>query len=228
MLAQARYDFDAWIDWTWVEDNSDVIWAAFREHLLLTVLAVLIGFAISLPLALIGVEKRWALPPIISIAGVLYIIPSIALLAFLVPVTGLTRTTALIPLVSYTLLILIRNTVEGFDSVPNHVTEAADGMGFTNMRRRLRVELPIALPAIMAGIRIATVTTIGLVTVTALIGTDNFGQLILGGLNQRVGGFRTEIMVGVLGSVLLALCADLILAGVQWFVTPWSRKRARP
>ncbi len=228
IVAQPRYDFDAFIDWTWVSDNADVIWAALREHVLLTVLAVGIGLLISLPLSLLAVEYRWALPPIVSFTGFLYTIPSLALLAFLVPITGLTRTTALIPLVSYTLLILIRNIVEGLDSVPTHVTEAADGMGFTRLRRRLRVELPIAMPAIMAGIRIATVTTIGLVTVTALIGTDNFGQLILGGLQQRVGGFRTEIVVGVLGSVLLALVADLALAGVGRLVTPWARKRGRP
>ncbi len=228
IVAQPRYDFDAFIDWTWVSDNADVIWSALREHVLLTVLAVVIGLLISLPLALLAVEKRWTLPPIISFTGFLYTIPSLALLAFLVPITGLTRTTALIPLVSYTLLILIRNIVEGLDSVPSHVTEAADGMGFTAMRRRLRVELPIAMPAIIAGIRIATVTTIGLVTVTALIGADNFGQLILGGLQQRVGGFRTEIVVGVLGSVLLALVADLALAGVGRLVTPWARKRSRP
>lgn len=227
-LAQPRYDREAWIDWSWVSNNGDRIYDALREHVILTVLAVAIGLAISLPLAFLAVQKRWTLPSIVGVTGFLYTIPSLALLAFLVPITGFGRVTALIPLVSYTLLILIRNIVEGLDSVPGHVVEAADGMGYTPAARRLRVELPIAVPAIIAGIRIATVTTVGLVTVTAIIGLDNFGQLIIRGLNRTVGGFRTEITVGVLGSIVLAGVADLLLAGLQRAVTPWARRRAAP
>lgn len=228
ILAQPRYDVDSWMDWSWVADNTDVIYSAAREHVILTVLAVGIGLVVSLPLALVAVQRRWLLAPVLGIAGFLYTIPSLALLAFLVPITGINRTTALIPLVSYTLLILIRNIVDGLDAVPDHVREAADGMGYTPRMRRWRVELPLALPAIISGVRIATVTTVGLVTVTAIIGLDSFGQLIIRGLGRTLGGFRTQIMVGVIGSVALAVVADLLLALFQRVVTPWTRRRAAP
>lgn len=228
ILAQPRYDVDSWMDWSWVADNTDAIYDAGREHVILTVLAVGIGLAISLPIAIVASERRWLLPPVLGVSGFLYTIPSLALLAFLVPITGVSRTTALIPLVSYTLLILIRNVVEGLDAVPAHVKEAADGMGYTPRMRRWRVELPLALPAIISGVRIATVTTVGLVTVTAIIGLDSFGQLIIRGLGRTLGGFRTQIMVGVIGSVALAVVADLLLAGLQRLVTPWTRRRAAP
>ena len=221
MLAQA-YSRDAWLDLRWVGDNLDRIAASLREHLVLTVAAVLIGLLISLPLALMAASRRSTYPPIISVTGLLYTIPSLALFGLLVPITGLTRTTALIPLVTYTLLILVRNIVEGIDSVPGTVKDAADGMGYTSRARRWRIELPLAIPSIMAGVRIATVTTIGLVTVTALIGQDSFGIFILRGIQRD---FRTEIMVGVLGSVLLAVIADLTLAGMQRLATPWARRR---
>jgi osmoprotectant transport system permease protein len=224
VLAQA-YSRDAWLDLRWVGDNLDRIGASLREHVLLTVGAVLIGLLISLPLALLAASRRRTYPPIVSVTGLLYTIPSLALFGLLIPITGLTRTTALIPLVTYTLLILVRNIVEGIDSVPANVKDAADGMGYTGRARRWRIELPLAFPSIMAGIRIATVTTIGLVTVTALIGQDSFGQFILRGIQRD---FRTEIMVGVLGSVLLAVFADLTLVGVQRLATPWARRRSRP
>lgn len=228
ILAQPRYDVDSWMDWSWVRDNTDYIYDAAREHVILTVLAVGIGLVVSVPVAMVAAQRRWLLPPVLGVAGFLYTIPSLALLAFLVPITGINRTTALIPLVSYTLLILIRNIVEGLDGVPPHVKEAADGMGYTPRMRRWRVELPLALPAIISGVRIATVTTVGLVTVTAIIGLDSFGQLIIRGLQRTVGGFRTEIMVGVVGSIALAVVADLLLAALQRLVTPWTRRRAAP
>lgn len=228
ILAQPRYDVDSWMDWSWVGDNTDVIYSAAREHVILTALAVGIGLLVSLPVALVAADRRWLLPPVLGVAGFLYTIPSLALLAFLVPITGVNRTTALIPLVSYTLLILIRNIVDGLDAVPDHVREAADGMGYTPRMRRWRVELPLALPAIISGVRIATVTTVGLVTVTAIIGLDSFGQLIIRGLGRTLGGFRTQIMVGVTGSVALAVAADLLLALFQRLVTPWTRRRVAP
>jgi osmoprotectant transport system permease protein len=220
MLAYSR---DAWLDLSWVADNLDRIAASLREHVLLTFGAVAIGLVISVPLALLAASRRRTYAPIVSVTGLLYTIPSLALFGLLIPITGLTRTTALIPLVTYTLLILIRNIVEGIEGVPDDVKDAAAGMGYTARARRWRVELPLALPSIMAGLRIATVTTIGLVTVTALIGQDSFGQFILRGIQR---GFRTEIMVGVLGSVGLAVAADLVLAGVQRLATPWARRRS--
>lgn len=221
MLAQA-YSRDAWLDPSWVGDNLDRIVTSLREHVLLTVGAVMIGLLIAVPLALLAVARRRTYAPIVSVTGLLYTIPSLALFGLLVPITGLTRTTALIPLVTYTLLILVRNIVEGIDSVPDEVKDAAAGMGYTERARRWRVELPLALPSIMAGVRIAGVTTVGLVTVTALIGQDSFGQFILRGIQRD---FRTEIMVGVLGSVALAVVVDLTLAAVQRMATPWARRR---
>jgi osmoprotectant transport system permease protein len=141
-----------------------------------------------------------------------------------VPWTGLSRTTAEIGLVGYTLLILIRNIVTGLDAVPDEVREAARAMGFTGRRRLLRIELPLAVPSIIAGIRIATVTTIGLVTVTALIGQGGLGQLILDGL---IRDFRTPLVVGTVLSIALAVVADVGLVGLERLITPWARGRRK-
>jgi osmoprotectant transport system permease protein len=210
--------------WSWVGDHLGDISAAVREHLLLTAIAVGLGLVIALPLAVVVHRwRRWT-TPIFAVTGVVYTIPSLALFALFVPVTGLSRTTAEIALVGYTLLILIRNTVTGLAGVSPDVREAAQGMGFGAGAQLLRVELPLALPAIIAGVRIATVTTIGLVTVTALIGQGGLGQFILDGLNRD---FKTPLVVGAVLSVALAVAADLLLLGVQRLLTPWSRRTAR-
>jgi osmoprotectant transport system permease protein len=161
---------------------------------------------------------------VLAITGVLYTIPSLALFALLLPLTGLSRTTALIPLTLYTLLILVRNTVTGLDGVPPEVKDAATGMGYSPSRRLLRVELPLALPAIIAGIRIATVTIIGLVTVTALIGQGGLGALMLDGLQRA---FRTPLTVGIVLSLALAVVADLLLVLALRLATPWQRAGRR-
>ncbi len=215
---------DPWVRWDWVSRHTDTISAATRQHVELTAIAVAIGLAISFPLALIARRWTWANTPVLSATGILYTVPSLALFAMLVPWTGLSRTTAEIGLVGYTLLILIRNTVAGLDAVPDDVREAARGMGFTRRRQLLRIELPLALPSIIAGVRIATVTTIGLVTVTALIGQGGLGQLILEGL---IRDFRTPLVVGTLLSVTLAVVADVSLIGLERLVTPWRRRRPR-
>lgn len=208
-------------EWSWVVDNLDVIWERFGEHLWLTVLAVTIGFAISLPLAVLATRLKRLYPTIAGFAGVLYTIPSLALFAMLLPFTGLTTLTAEIGLVSYTLLILIRNIVAGLEGVPEDVKEAARGMGYTPRELFWRVEVRLAFPAIMAGIRIATVTTIGLVTVTILIGMGGFGHIFF----QL--GFRrfnnTAMIVGSLLAVALALVADGALLRLQRALTPWAR-----
>jgi osmoprotectant transport system permease protein len=158
------------------------------------------------------------------VSGVLYTIPSLALFALVLPFTGLSLLSAEIALVSYTVLILVRNLLTGLDSVPPDVTEAAVGMGFTASQRLWRIELPIALPVIVAGLRIATVTTIGLVTVTSLIGQGGLGYLIVTiGINQF---FPTPIYVGAILSVALAIGADIGLLRVQHALTPWARARA--
>ena len=158
--------------------------------------------------------------PLFLFFGVFYTIPSLALFALLVRYTGLTVLTAEIGLVGYAVLIILRNVVVGLDSVPRDVIDAADGMGYRPLRRLLNVELPLALPAIFAGLRIATVSTIGLVTITAVIGFGGLGELILEGL---VDGFRTPLLVASVLSVALALVADVALAGAQRLATPWSR-----
>lgn len=213
---------DPWVRWDWVSRHTDDIASATRQHVELTVIAVVLGLAISFPLALAARRWRWALTPVMSVTGIIYTIPSLALLALLVPWTGLSRTTSEIGLVGYTLLILIRNIVAGLDAVPEEVREAARGMGFTRRRQLLRIELPLAVPTIIAGVRIATVTTIGLVTVTALIGQGGLGQFILEGLTRD---FRTPLVVGSVLSVALAAVADLGLTGLERLITPWSRTR---
>jgi osmoprotectant transport system permease protein len=223
-LAQASEGF---FSWNWVANNLDEIWARTVEHLVLTAIAVAAGMFISLVLSVVALRYRWTYSPITWTAGVLYTIPSLALFAFLVPITGLSILTAEIGLVSYTLLILIRNTVAGIDGVPAATVESARGMGYTSRGLFFAVELPLALPVIIAGIRIAAVTTIGLVTVTALIGQGGLGFFILRGLNlfySPIG--TTQIVVGTVVSVALAVAVDLTLVGVQHLATPWSRRRA--
>ena len=220
VLAQSS---EPWIRWDWVSSHTDVISHAFREHVVLTAIAVGVGMLISVPLALVARRWHWFEAPVLSATGILYTIPSIALLALLVPWTGLTRTTAEIALVSYTLLILIRNIIAGLAGVPADVREAAEGMGYTATRQFACVELPLALPVIIAGIRIAVVTTIGLVTVTAVIGQGGLGQLILDGL---IRDFRTEVVVGSVLCVALAIAADLALVFIQRIAMPWARKGA--
>jgi osmoprotectant transport system permease protein len=209
-------------DWGWISDHTDLIWTKFVEHLELTVIAVVIGMLVSLPLGVYSHRHKIAYPPIASVAGLLYTIPSVALFAFLLPWTGLTIRTAEIGLVSYTLLILIRNIVTGLQGVPGDTKEAAVGMGYTPRQLLWRVEIPLALPVIMAGVRLTTVTTIGLVTVTALIGLGGFGSLILE-------GFRfldaSPLVVGAVASLLLAVAMDGLLVTAERRVTPWARRR---
>lgn len=208
----------------WIINNLGVIWERLVQHVAMTATAVVIGFAISFAAALLIRNHRRATAAVIGFTGILYAIPSLALFAFLIPFTGISFVTAEIALTSYTLLILIRNILLGLDSVPPEVVEAAIGMGYTRRQLLWRVELPIAVPLIVAGVRIATVTTVGLVTVTALIGQGGLGFLIVvTGLN---GFFPTAIWVGALLSVALAVAADLGLLAIQKLLTPWARARS--
>ena len=214
------------VDLDWVVDNLDRIGELTVEHVYLTLLAVGIGFVISFAFALlIRNRPRWY-GPIIGSTGILYAVPSLALFALLTPITGLgTVLTAEIALVGYTLLILTRNIVEGLRGVPADAIEAAAGMGFTPAQRLLRVELPLALPIIVAGLRIATVSTVGLVTVTALIGLGGLGYLIVTiGTNRGSFGL-TATLTGMVLAVGLAGLADLALLALQRALTPWARRR---
>ena len=207
----------------WLLSNLDEIGLRLGEHLLMTAIAVPVGFVISFALALLVRRVPRAYGPILGVTGTLYAIPSLALFALLIPFTGLSLLTAEIALVGYTLLILVRNIVEALNGGPADVVEAANGMGYTPSQRLWRVELPIALPVIVAGLRIATVTTIGLVTVTALIGLGGLGYLIVNTGIRRF--FPTSIYTGVVLSVALAIAADLALLWLQRRLTPWAARR---
>jgi osmoprotectant transport system permease protein len=212
---------DPWVNWDWLSNHVHLFREALLQHVILTLVAVAVALAISLPLGVIAHRWRALRNPVLTVFGIFYTIPSIALFALLVPYTGLSTLTAEIGLVGYAVLILVRNVVVGLEAVPAEVLDAANGMGYRPMARLLRVELPLALPSIFAGVRIATVTTIGLVTITAVIGLGGLGQLILQGL---VDNFHTPLVVATLLSIVLALIADLTLAGAQRLSLPWSRE----
>lgn len=213
---------EPFIRWDWVTGHLGDIGSKTIQHLELTGLAVGIGFVLAMALSIIALRYRRTYTPITWITGVLFTIPSLALFALLVPITGLSILTAEIGLVSYTLLILVRNIVAGIDGVPASVREAATAMGYEPWRMFVRVEIPMALPVIIAGLRIATVTTVGLVTVTALIGQGGYGTYINDGL-QRF--FNTPLFVGALLSVLLAVALDVGLVVLERALTPWARRR---
>ncbi len=207
----------------WVVGRLDRFWDLAVEHLILTAIAMGLGLVIAAALAALAMRWRRLYGPVVAVTGALYTIPSLALFAILIPFTGFSRTTAEVALVSYTLLILVRNMVVGIDGVPADVKEAALGMGYTPLRLFWEIELPLALPVIIAGIRIATVTIVGLVTVTALIGLGGLGVLILDGFRRGI-LFPTAIIMGTVLSALLAAVLDLLLLGLQRLLTPWTTK----
>jgi osmoprotectant transport system permease protein len=205
----------------WVVDNLDMLAQRTGEHVVLTLIGVGFGVLIAFPLTLLIHRRRRLIGPVLGFAGILYAIPSLALFGLLIPVTGIGLLTAEIALVSYTLLILIRNGLAGLDGVAPEIVEAATGMGHSRIQQLWRVQLPLAIPVIIAGIRIATVTTIGLVAVTALIGQGGLGFVIITiGINRF---FPTAILVGVGLSVLLAVIADRGLVLAERALTPWAR-----
>jgi osmoprotectant transport system permease protein len=209
--------------WGWFSQNFDSVFAPrIVEHIQLTGIAVGIGLVLAFAAALIAYRYEWFDTPFTIFSGFLYTIPSLALFQLLVPFTGLTWTSAEIALVSYTLLILFRNTLTGLREVPEDARVAARAMGLTQQQILRRVELPLALPAIMAGIRIATVTTISLATVAAFIGVGGLGQPIFNAIQS---GFKTEFVAAGLLAVLLALVADALLVLLERILTPWARAR---
>src|SRR4051794_15214901 len=191
------------------------------QHVRLTVVSVLIGALIAFPLALLARRARGLAAVVLGTSTFVYTIPSLAMFAFIAPFTGLSETTVAIGLVLYSLVVLVRNFLAGLQAVPEEVREAARGMGYGSGRMLLRVELPLALPAMMTGLRIATVTTVALVTVGVIVGHGGLGQLIVGGFNANF--YRAEIVTGAVGCLLLALLADLLLAGLERALTPWNR-----
>ena len=214
--------------WSYVTSQWGQIQGDLVQHIELAVIAVAIGTVLSIPLAVLAWRYRIVRAPVFGLASALYIIPSLALFAILGPITGFvppaSYTTAEIALVGYTLLILIWNTVAGLEAVPADAREAATAMGYSRTSALLRVDLPLALPYIFAGLRVAMATTIGLVTVTALIGLGGLGQQITYGFNIA---YNTPIIVGLVLSVALAAVADLLLVGAQRLLVPWSRTGQR-
>lgn len=209
------------IRWEYFVDEWDQISEALLQHLQLTLVAVAIGVVVSAVLTACALRFHWSASPISGLTGVLYTVPSVALFGLLVPYTGLSIWTAVIPLVSYTLLILVTNFVAGFRAVPVEVLDAAEGMGLSTARRTLGVELPIASPYIITGLRIATVSTVGLVTVASIVGQGGLGRLILDGLRRT---FWTPMVIGAVLSILLALALDLGIQLIGRLVTPWLRR----
>jgi osmoprotectant transport system permease protein len=212
--------------WSWFSSNwSSTLWPALRQHVVLVVIAVAIGFAISMALALLSHRYRPADQPVVAFTSFLYTIPSLAFFEILVgiPALGLSFWTAEIPLISYTLLILYRNILTGLRNVPTEILDAASGMGMSRRQTLLRVELPLALPAIIAGLRIATVSTVALGTIAALVDNTGLGVPIINGISDYY--FKTELVAAGGLAVLLAISADGLLVVAQRLLTPWTRMR---
>jgi osmoprotectant transport system permease protein len=213
-----------WFSWRYVHDNADTILEALRFHAGLTAETVIIALVIAVPLAVVAYWVRPLTGPILAFSGVLYTIPSLALLALLAPAVGTTSVASvLIALVLYALLVLIRNSLAGLTQVPDEVRDAAAGMGYGRVGRLFRIELPLALPGIITGLRLATVSTVALVTVGSLIGQGGLGDLILGGFRNNF--YKAQILTGAVLCVALALVLDLLLAGLGRLLTPWTRGR---
>lgn len=198
--------------------------SAFEQHVALTLAAVALAALLGIPLAVLASKAGSLSGGILAVTGVAYTIPSLALFALLGPTLGLSFTTVLIGLVLYALILIVRNTLTGLRQVPADVREAAQGMGYGPAVLLWRVELPLALPGIMTGLRLATVSTVALVTVGYVVGFGGFGNLILTGFNNNF--YRPQIMAGTLGCIGLAFIFDLVLIGVSRLVMPWARRRA--
>lgn len=205
----------------WIADNIDRYWTPLLEHVYLTVAPVAIGFVISMGLAILAHRRRWLTGPIITVTGVFFAIPSIAAFFLLQPLTGLGYTTAMIALVSYTLLIIFRNITTGLRNVPAETRDAAIGQGLTDRQVLWRVELPLAVPEIMAGLRIASSTTVGLAALAVFAGAGGLGGEIL--VDKY---FKSNVVVAGGLAVLLAAALDLLILAAQRAMTPWQRARA--
>ena len=212
------------IDWGWLADHVPALLYRTGQHLYLAAIAIVVGMSISLVLGVVASRRRRFYPPLSLFAGLVYTIPSLALFAALVPIIGLSVLTAEIPLVLYTLVILFRNVVAGLDAVPQDVREAADAMSYAGRARLARIDLPLAVPLILAGLRVATVSTIGLVTITATLG-DAFGGLGFFIFEGARRGFATEIYAGAVPTIVLALLLDRLFVVLGDRLTPWARRQ---
>ncbi len=205
----------------WIVDNLDRYVDPFLEHVWLVVASVACGLLIAFPLAVLAYRRRWLIAPVANITGILYTIPSVAAFFLLLPVTGRGALTAIVALTAYTLLILFRNVLEGLDAVPDEARDAGRGMGLTDRQLLWRVELPLALPSIMAGLRIATTTTVGLAALAFFAGAGGLGEPL-----EADKAFKSNVLVAGGLCVVLATALDLIILGAQRMMTPWTRARA--
>jgi osmoprotectant transport system permease protein len=213
-----------WFSWQYIRKNTDSLTTALEQHVALTVAAVAVAAAIGIPLAVLAYKVRRLAAPVLGLSGVFYTIPSLALFALLGPILGLSFSSVLIGLVLYALLIVVRNALTGLRQVPTEIREAAHGMGYGPAGLLWRVELPLALPSIITGIRLATVSTVALVTVGTLVGFGGFGNIILTGFNSNF--YKPMISTGTVGCIALALLFDLVLLGAARLAMPWARRRA--
>jgi osmoprotectant transport system permease protein len=220
MVAGAFLDAEPWVDWAWVSTHVPTVLGDLGQHVELTAISLAAGALVALPLGVAAYRWTGLRLPALGLFGTFYTIPSLAFFALMIPYTGISVLTALIPLSLYNVLVLLRNVIVGLDEVPKDVLDAADGMGYRPFARLLQVELPLALPAMLAGLRVATVSTIGIVTIASVIALGGLGELIYQGFIES---FHTPLTVGMVLCVALALAADLSLAGLQRLAMPWSR-----
>jgi osmoprotectant transport system permease protein len=205
----------------WIVHHLDRYTTPFVQHLVLVLVSVALGFAIAFALALLAHRRRWLVSPITQVTGILYTIPSLAAFFILLPITGRGRTTAIIALTAYTLLILFRNIVDGLDGVPDEARDAGRGMGLTESQLLWRVELPLALPAIMAGLRIAATTTVGLAALAFYAGAGGLGEPM-----EADKAFDSNVVAAGGLCVIMAVALDGLLLVGQRLMTPWTRARA--
>jgi osmoprotectant transport system permease protein len=206
---------------SWIADNFDRYTDPLLQHVYLTVVSLAIGFAISFGLALVAHRRRWLVGPITQITGILYTLPSLAVFFLLLPITGRGNETAIVALVAYSLLIIFRNVMTGLDNVPDETKDAGRGMGLTDRQLLWRVEIPLALPEILAGLRIAATTTVGLATLAFFAGAGGLGEQIFADIN-----FKSNVVTAGGLAVLLAAALDALILLIQRATTPWSRARA--
>lgn len=207
------------MDWSWIPGNGSLIWQLTRENAYLGIVPALVGLAISLPLGIAAARWRWFYPPTLTILNVIYAIPSLALFIALIPSFGLTDTNVIIALTLYSLCVITPNVVAGLRAVPLSVRQAATAMGYGQLRRLAAVELPLAIPVIIGGLRVAVVSAISLASVGQLIGVSQLGYLFVDG-EQR--SFPTEVYVGLALVIALAIACDLILVAIRRALTPWA------
>ncbi|MGW6604345.1 ABC transporter permease [Streptomyces sp. NPDC055036] len=211
-----------WICGDYLSSRRTILWDAVLQHLHLTFLAILLALVIAVPLALAARRWNWAVGPVLGITTILYTIPSLAMFSLLLPLYGLAASLVVAGLVLYSLTLLVRNVLAGLRAVPEETLEAARGMGYGPIRLLLTVELPLALPAAMAGLRIATVSAVSLVTIGAIVGYGGLGNLIYAGMNTF---FKAQVLTASVLCVIIAVAADLLLLGLQRLLTPWARER---